>query len=193
MNGIKQKNSDLDNSLEKVSTLTSVDEPKAILELNESAKQLQIAKEEYNDKVLNSSSDDIAEARITRPYETEFLQTVIGNYAKDKGINLRYELRQASSGIQGEYDMYFTITGSYVSISEFVSAIEKDSSLNFRIDNFKLLPSTGDTETLQATFNVKALNVKIDGVNRTSNGNTNTNTVNNNLDNTNTMNTNTAQ
>ena len=185
MNGIKQKNSDLDTSLEQVSILTSVDEPKAILELNESAKQLEITKEEYNDKVLNSSSDDIAEARITRPYETEFLQTVIGNYAKDKGINLRYELRQASSGISGEYDMYFTITGSYVSISEFVAAIENDSSLNFRIESFKLLPTTGDTETLQATFNVKALNVKIDAVNRASSSNTSTNT--------NTVNTNTAQ
>ncbi len=149
--------------------------PKAILELNENAKQLVIAKEEYNDKVLNSSNDDIQEARITRPYETEYLQTVIGNHAKDKGINLRYELRQGEAGISGEYDMYFTITGSYVSISEFVASIENDSSLNFRIEAFKLIPTANDTENLEATFNVKGINVRIDGINR----NTNTNEIDN--------------
>ncbi len=164
--GIKKKNEELDSALEKVSTLTSVDEPKAVLELNENAKQLVTAKEEYNDKVLNSSNEDIKEARITRPYETEYLQTVIGNHAKDKGINLRYELRQANTGVAGEYDIYFTITGSYVSISEFVAAIENNSSLNFRIEAFKLVPTTNDTENLQATFNVKGISVKVD---RTSN------------------------
>lgn len=167
--GIKEKNANLDSSLEKISTLTSVDKPKAIQELNESAKQLNIAKEEYNDKVIYSSSEDIAEAGITRPYETEYLQTVIGNHAKDKGINLRYELRQTSSGVSGEYDMYFTITGSYVSISEFVASIENNSSLNFRIENFKLVPTASSTETLQATFVVKGLNVKINGTNKNNN------------------------
>lgn len=171
MLGIKNKNDELENSLERVYTLTSVEQPKAILELNENAKQLVIAKDEYNDKVLNSTNEDIQESKITRPYETEYLQTVIGNYAKDKGINLRYELRQASNGVSGEYDMYFTITGSYVSISEFVASIENDSSLNFRIEDFKLVPTANDTENLEATFNVKGLNVRIDGINRNTNNN----------------------
>lgn len=176
--GIKSKNDGLDNSLEKVSTLNSVDKPKAIADLNENVKQLLIAKEEYNDKILNSSDEDIQEATITRPYETEYLQTVIGNYAKDKGINLRYELKQDSMGISGQYDMYFTVTGSYVSISEFVAAIENNSSLNFKIEAFKLIPTVGDTETLQATFNVKGINVKIDGSNKNTNQNQTDNTNN---------------
>lgn len=158
-----------------------MDQPKAILELNDNAKELEKTKQEYNDKILNSSSEDIQEATITRPYETEYLQTVIGNHAKDKGINLRYELKRASSGVSNEYDMDYTITGSYVSISEFVSAIENNSSLNFKIDNFKLIPASGNTENLQATFKVSGLNVKIDGTNRnnTTSQTDNTNTDNN--------------
>lgn len=58
--------------------------------------------------------------------------------------------------------MYFTITGSYVSISEFVASIENNSSLNFMIEDFKLVPTANDTENLQATFNVKGINVKVD-------------------------------
>lgn len=159
---IKDKNVELESKLQKVSTLTSVDQPKAIQDLNDSAKQLVLAKEEYNDKVLYSSSENIATARQTRPYETEYLMTILGNHAKKNGINLRYELRQASNGAISEYDIYFTITGSYVSISEFISSIENDSSLNFKIENFKLIPNSGNTENLQATFIVKGINVKVD-------------------------------
>ncbi len=158
---IKEKNVGLDASLEKVSTLTSVDQPKAISDLNDSAKQLIIAKEEYNDKILYSSSENIEAARQTRPYETEYLMTILGNHAKKNGINLRYELRGASNGATSEYDIYFTVTGSYVSISEFVAALENDSSLNFKIESFKLIPNSGNTENLQGTFVVRGINVKL--------------------------------
>lgn len=74
--------------------------------------------------------------------------------------------------------MDYTITGSYVSISEFVAAIENNSSLNFRIENFRLLPTAGDTENLQATFKVRAINVKVDRINTNPNQADNTNTDN---------------
>lgn len=180
ISGMQDKNSEIDTNLQNLSTLTSVDQPKAVSELNNSAKQLTIAKEEYNDKVLYSSSENVELASITRPYETEYLQTRLGNHAKDKGINLRYELRRTSSGVAQEYDMYFTVTGSYVSISEFVSALEKDSSLAFKIESFKLVPTSASTENLQATFNVKKINIKVDGVSTgTTTTTTDTSTTNN--------------
>lgn len=158
---IKDKNTELDTELEKVSTLTSVDQPKAISDLNNNAKQLIIARDEYNNKILYSSSENIEQAKQTRPYETEYLMTVLGNHAKKNGINLRYELRTATAGGTSEYDIYFTVTGSYVSISEFVGSLENDSSLNFKIENFKLIPNSGNTENLQGTFVVKNINVKV--------------------------------
>ena len=159
---IQDKNAELDRKLETVSVLTSIEQPKAMSELNDSAKELTIAKDEYNEKILSSSSENIALATQVRPYETEYLWTRLGNHAKDKGINLRYELKQASSGITGQYDIYFTVTGSYVSISEFISALENDSSLSFKIENFKMSPNGGNTENLQSTFTVKDIIVKLD-------------------------------
>lgn len=158
---IKDKNNELDIELEKVSTLTTVDQPKAMSDLNNNAKQLIIARDEYNNKILNSSSENIEQAKQTRPYETEYLMTVLGNHAKKNAINLRYELRTAVAGGTSEYDIYFTVTGSYVSISEFVGSLENDSSLNFKIENFKLIPNSGNTENLQGTFVVKNINVKV--------------------------------
>lgn len=159
---IKDKNDEIDTQLQRVSTLTSVEQPKAMSNLNDAAKQLLIAKEEYNDKVLYSSTVNIEAASQTRPYKTEYLWVVLGNHAKKNSINLKYELRSASTGASGQYDIYFTVTGSYVSISEFVSSLENDSSLNFKIESFKLVPSSGNNDTLQGSFVVKDVNVEID-------------------------------
>lgn len=170
---IKDKNSDLEKKLENVSTLTSIEQPKAMSSLNNSVKELIIAKEEYNDKVLYSSSENIAEAAQTIPYETEYLWTRLGNHAKKNQINLKYELKQTATSTIGnqtakQYDLYFTLTGSYVSISEFIAAIENDSSLNFKIENFALNPTKESTETLEAKFIVKEISVKTDNVTRTN-------------------------
>lgn len=165
---IKDKNAELDVGLKEVSTLTSVDQPKAISDLNDSAKQLAIAKEEYNDKILYSSSDTISIATQLKTYKTEYLGIRIGNHAKKNSVNLKYELKQSTSGVAGLYDIYFTVTGRYVSISEFVASLENDSSLNFKIENFRLQPNENNTEILQATFNVKDISVEIDNTNTTS-------------------------
>ncbi|MCI9287444.1 MAG: hypothetical protein HFJ57_05725 [Clostridia bacterium] len=170
---IKDKNSNLEKKLENVSALTSIEQPKAMSSLNNSLKELIIAKEEYNDKVLYSSSENIAEAAQTIPYETEYLWTRLGNHAKKNGINLKYELKQtATSTIEKQtakqYDLHFTLTGSYVSISEFIAAIENDSSLNFKIEDFRLNPTKESTETLEAQFVVKEISVKTDNVTKTN-------------------------
>lgn len=168
---LQDKNKQIDSELSRLSNLTSVEQPKAMTDLNNSAKQLLIAKEEYNDKILHSSSESIQAASQSRPYKTEYLWVVLGNHAKKNSINLKYELRQASSSTSNQYDIYFTVTGSYVSISEFLTSIENDSSLGFKIESFKLTPSTGtdskqqqDTTKLQATFIVKDVNVEIDNI-----------------------------
>ncbi len=159
---LKDKNNVLDSELQNVSVLTSVNQPAAMSELTESAKQLKIAKEEYNDKILYSSTESILAASQSRPYTTEYLWIRLGNHARENSINLKYELKQAASGVSGQYDIAFTVTGSYVSISEFISSLENDSSLNFKIENFKLLPNEGSTDVLLATFNVNEISVNVD-------------------------------
>ena len=54
---IKEKNEDLDTKLKQLSTLTSVNYPQVVKELNTSSKQLLIEKENYAD-MLNYSSNE---------------------------------------------------------------------------------------------------------------------------------------
>ena len=56
----------------------------------------------------------------------------------------------------------FTVSGDYIPILSFVSAIENDSKLGFRIENFKLIPGGNN---LQATFETRNINIKTEGVN----------------------------
>lgn len=165
---IKDKSEDLDSQLQKVSTLTTVDRTKAMGELNDSAKQLVIAKEEYNDKILYSSQEEIELATQGIQYEMEYLWTKIGNHATKNGIVLKFTVSQSSTGTQNQYDLSFVATGRYISISEFIAALENDSSLNFKIENAKVAPFEGSTENLQASFEVKEISIRIDKVTTTS-------------------------
>jgi hypothetical protein len=158
---IKDKSEQLDEQLQVASTLTSVDRPNAMTNLNDSAKQLLIAKEEYNDKILYSSEEEIEQATQGIKYEIEYLWTKVGNHATKNGITLKLTVSQSSSGISGEYDLSFIATGAYVSISEFIASLENDSSLNFKIENTKIAPFEGSTTNLQASFDVKEIAINI--------------------------------
>ena len=90
-------------------------------------------------------------------YDMDFLWTIIGNYATQKGVTLQLDVVKSSTAtaVSPDYvmcDLNFTITGEYVAITDFIYSIEDDDQLNFEIRNF-LLEEGG--EHLQATFSVK--------------------------------------
>lgn len=90
-------------------------------------------------------------------YDMDFLWTIIGNYATQKGIKLQLDFVRSSTAtaVSSDYvmcDLNFTITGDYVAISDFIYNLEDDDQLKFEISNF-LMEKGG--ENLQATFTVK--------------------------------------
>lgn len=188
---IKEKNDELNLSIEKISMLTSTEYPKAISNLNENSKKLLLEKENYADLVSFSNNDDVNLASHFEKYEMEYLWTKIGNHATKNGIKLKFEVTKSSAQTENQYDLKFDVTGKYASISEFIASLENDSSLAFKIENFKLLPLV-DSEMLQATFIVKDISINIDKLSQPTNEQTNTNTntnQNNTTNNTNNSNT----
>lgn len=191
---VKQESEALDSKLEQVSTLTSTVYPKAIKELNDSTKQLLIEKGNYADLVSYSSSEDVTSATQLEKYEVEYLWAKIGNHATKKGVTLKLDIKTSSQGTPNQYDLTFTATGKYVSISEFIAALEDDSSLAFKIEDFKLAATADSKEILQGSFNVKDVAINIDKISSgttTNNNTTNTNTTN--TTNTNSVSQNTTQ
>ena len=83
-------------------------------------------------------------------YKIEFLWTKLGNYADKHQIKMQMDVIAAGENM---YDLSFNIVGSYIDVTDFIYEIEKDSELNFRISEFKLIPDSTTTTTSIVTEN----------------------------------------
>lgn len=128
--------------------------PTELETLDSTVSSLLAAKEEYQDLADVSTKSEINKATTVETYTVEFLWTRLGRHATAEGVYLSYTPTNNS--------IKFTVSGDYIPILSFVSAIENDSKLGFRIENFKLIPGGNN---LQATFETRNVNIKTEGVN----------------------------
>lgn len=96
-------------------------------------------------------------------YDIDFLWTIIGNYATEESVTLKFDVTKnatVSKGTLGNSDEYifcdlnFTVSGDYITITDFIYDLEDDDRLNFEISNF-ILQKGGSN--LEATFVVKSV------------------------------------
>ena len=93
--------------------------------------------------------DEVKQATQFQKYEIESLWVKIGNHAKSEGVVMKMDLLRGTG--DDNYNLNFTVNGSYIGITNFISNIENDSQLGFKIENFSMVPSSSTTD-LQATF-----------------------------------------
>lgn len=153
--------------------------PTELETLDSTVSSLLAAKEEYQDLADVSTKSEINKATTVETYTVEFLWTRLGRHATAEGVYLSYTPTNNS--------IKFTVSGDYIPILSFVSAIENDSKLGFRIENFKLIPGGNN---LQATFETRNINIKTEGVNTAVRSTTITESAPTNTPDTNTQNTN---
>lgn len=195
---IKQRSKELDDKIQEASKINEKDYKQAISTLEEDGKKLQQEKKKYDDMTQVSEESEVASANQMERYEVETLWVKLGNHATSEGVIMKMEILQGSSGAAGTYNLRFTVTGSYISIVDFVSDIENDSTLGFTIEEFKMVPTSSEAN-LEATFVCKDITIKDlssasspspTSTSTTNNSNTNTTSNNKNTTNT-TSNTNT--
>lgn len=150
---LKEKNESLDNKVDKASTLTSVDYPKNIETLEKGFEEYTIKKEKY-EELTGGAIGNIEEMYETKQYDISYLWRVLGKYAEKRNLTLGINV-QSSNKNNSTYDFNFTVAGQYVDIITFITDIENDSDLYFRIYNFKMSGSS----LVTATFTVKDINI----------------------------------
>lgn len=181
--GINQKNSELDQKIQQATQLSTIDYQKAVDEVEENSKKLTEEKKNYEDMaLLNTDSEGQATAQIQK-YEVEALWVKLGNHATSEGATMKMDIVKGSSTSENMYDLNFTVNGSYISIIDFISDIENDSTLGFKIENFHM---SGSGDSLQATFVCKEISIidvnesQVDtGTNDVNTTNSTTNSTNN--------------
>lgn len=159
--GIEEANSKIKNDLKNKQK-----------ELSENVEVLSNNKEEYYKLANVSTENEIDEANTQEIYNSEYLWIKIGRHARKEKVIPKMDVKTSTTGDSTLKDLAITAEGSYYGIIDFVSDLENDSDLNFRIENFKLIPSGDD---LLATFNVSGLKIKIENTTQTvSENNTST-------------------
>lgn len=137
------------NELKRVS-VTSMGEAKA---------QVENEKDNYNSKKLkyealavSATSDEIAEANKIERYLLDYLWIRIGNYANDNDVKFKLTPETETAVL------YFDITGSYISIINFMYDIQNDDELDFNIDDIVIQGGSSD-QIVKAKFKVEGVNI----------------------------------
>ena len=124
-----------------------------------SSQQLKQQKKNYEDMTAISTDAEGKSTNQIEKYEIETLWVRLGNHATSQGVVMQMDVIKGNSSTQDMYNLKFTATGSYISITDFISAIENDSTLGFKIEEFKMNPSSSGSD-LQATFVCKDIAIK---------------------------------
>lgn len=157
---IKEKNDDLDETIKQATKLASTDYQNKIDSLNDTIKRLESEKSKYDDMVNVSTDSEVQAANQSYEHMIEFLLIRVENHAKTEGVTMKMEVTRSSSGAENVYNLNFTATGTYVGIEEFITDIEDDSKLGFKIENFKMTSSSESGNTVQATFVCKDITIE---------------------------------
>lgn len=152
INQIKDKSEQLDESIRQATALASSDYKNAYDNTQNDIKKLEEEKKNYNQLVNVSTGSQVQAANQYQKYEIEYLWTSVGNHATNEGVVLKMDL--VAGATENHYNLNFTVTGSYIGITDFISDIENDSVLGFKIENFSMVPEAS-TDNLQATFTCK--------------------------------------
>ena len=184
--GMKEKNEELDGEITEATKLASTDFPKALSNLETSGKELETQKQKYLDMTTVSTDSQVQQASQLTKYELEKLYIQVDEHAKAEGVNVTMEI-VSSNAVSDAYNLNFTAVGSYIGVTDFIADIEDDSTLGFKIENFAM---EADAESgVKATFECKDIIIngiteattEEDAENTTDNttGNTTNSTTNN--------------
>ena len=138
------------------------------------------ARSEYLQTINVSTESEIREATQTKNYTIEYLWSQVGNHATQEGVNIRMDV---VSGVdENTKNLNFTVSGNYLAITNFITELENDSSLQFTIDEFSMTQN-------QCTFVVRDVFIRNETTmtsqnNTTTNTNATTNTTTNTTNNT---------
>ena len=158
--GIIKLNDDLTFEINQANTKIKSDLQSKKSELNEQVRQLLQNKEDYFNLANVSTETEISKAQTQEIYDIAFLFLKIGRHGRAEGVNFRMDILSSDTGETSVKNIAFTVTGAYSATIEFIRSLEDDSELQFRIEDFHMLPSGG--ENLETTFNVNGVRINLE-------------------------------
>ena len=168
---IKAEDKELEEKVTEATRLASTDYPNQLANIKKDMQDMESEKQQYEDMVAVSSDSEISASVQKQKYTIDKLWTKIGRLATDEGLDAKFVLTNGSLQAAKDedfnyYTIEFEVTGSYVGVALYLSSLEDDSELGFRIQDFKMVPATkkeqNEEQKVIATF--KTEDVAIQGI-----------------------------
>lgn len=144
---INNKNEELTQKINETKTAND-NYTESLNKLKQDIESLTKSKEACLSLINISTDSQLQEATQTKNYTIEYLWSRVGNHATQEGVKIKMDITSGTI----YRNLKFTVTGNYLAITNFITALENDSNLEFTIDEFSMTQN-------ECTFTVK--NVKI--------------------------------
>lgn len=133
LSSVQLLSDELDKKIDEATEVTTITFNNSTQSLNTALKKLSDEKERYEDKVKNMTEEEIRYISQKQVYELETIWVKLGKYAKENGVILKLDITTGSTGDARDKDLRFTVTGSYIGITDFVYDLEDDENLKFKL------------------------------------------------------------
>ncbi len=143
---ITKKNAELNTAIANLNNLNKTEYGAMVSKLESAKSNFDTNQKAYETLAASASEKDIAEANKEEKYLLDYLWIKVGNYANENDIKVLIDPDISNRLVN------FDVTGSYISIINFIYDLENDEELAFDVDN--LIMEGADTADTKATFTV---------------------------------------
>ena len=149
---IQDEKAELDAKVKELNNLNKSGIPNASGEVDTELQNYANKKDAYEQLKSSANREQIAEANKIEIYLLDYLWIKVGNYANDNAVKFKMTPNQEKATLD------FDITGSYISVINFIYDIQNDEELNFQLDGIVIEGASSDKE-VKAKFTVEDINV----------------------------------
>ena len=163
---IRKENDMLEQKLKETTALVNITYPQKLQEIEYNLKEMKKEKEKYEDMLATTNQSEVQTTIHENVYTIDKLWEKLGMLARYEGLTATFEPSQGTKKTSNlgvgqtnynYYDINFTLQGGYANIALYISDIENNSQLGFKIENFKMVP---EGEEVKATFICKDIAIK---------------------------------
>ena len=149
---IQKSNTNLDNKISELDTLIDVTYAKKVGEVKSSKNDFNAKKQSYDSLAANATDEQLEAAMREEEFLLDYLWILVGNYSNDNNVKFLMN-------VNDDYTIDFDVTGSYISIINFIYDLTNDPELRFSVENIQLEGGSNQDAVTKAKFSVYGINV----------------------------------
>ena len=151
---LQAANADLDTKELALQNLIDTDYANKQKDVQRARTEFNSRKRSYESLAANATDEQLEAAMKEEKFLLDYLWILVGNYANDNNVKFLMNVNE-----DADYTINFDVTGTYISVINFIYDLANDSELRFVIDNIKLEGGSNQNTVTKAQFTVTGINV----------------------------------